>query len=59
MQAVDEEHDLVGWRTRQFERLGVAYPAALELALLGVDWHRFKELVESGCPPELAAQILS
>jgi hypothetical protein len=52
------EHDVVfGWRAEQLCRLGVDALLALELADL-VDWHEVASLVERGCPPDLAVQIV-
>lgn len=47
------------WRQRQL--LDVGFPVALAdtLARGGVDLHEILGLVDAGCPPELAASILS
>ena len=47
------------WRLEELERAG--YPTAVATELAGrhyVDLHRAIELVQRGCPPELALQIL-
>lgn len=47
------------WRTQELERAGYDAEAAFELALRSdVDLHAAVALVEHGCPPELALQIL-
>jgi hypothetical protein len=47
------------WRTAELERAGYPADAAARLAARhDVDLHRAIELVESGCPPELALKIL-
>ena len=47
------------WRAEELERAGFEPEAAFELALrFDVDLHAAVELVERGCPPELALQIL-
>ena len=47
------------WRAEELERAGYHPEAAFELALrFDVDLHSAVELVERGCPPELALQIL-
>ena len=48
------------WRAEALEHAGYDAAAALELAgRPDVDLHRAIELVENGCPPELAVQILT
>jgi len=47
------------WRAAELERAGYHPEAAFELALrFDVDLHAAVELVERGCPSELALQIL-
>lgn len=47
------------WRAEALEKVGYDSAAALELAgRSDVDLHRAIELVEQGCPPELALRIL-
>ena len=47
------------WRAEELERAGYAPDAAAELAARhDVDLHHAVELVERGCPPELALRIL-
>jgi hypothetical protein len=47
------------WRAEELERAGYHPEAAFELALrLDVDLHAAVELVQRGCPPELALRIL-
>ena len=47
------------WRAEELERAGYHPEAAFELALrFDVDLHAAVELVERGCPPELALEIL-
>ena len=47
------------WRAQELERAGYDAEAACELALRSdVDLHAAVALVERGCPPELALQIL-
>jgi hypothetical protein len=45
------------WRTLQLQRLGLSQLLAGRFAE-AVDWHEVAELVERGCPPELALRIL-
>ncbi len=47
------------WRAETLERVGYDIVSAYELAARSdVDLHRAIELVEAGCPPELALRIL-
>jgi hypothetical protein len=58
VEAPDYEELLVHeWRTEQLRRLGVAAALAEKFAAL-VDWHDIAALVERGCPPELAIEIV-
>ena len=52
----DEALSLHNWRVEQLRRLGVSRRLAETHAEL-VDWHDMAELVERGCPPELALEI--
>jgi hypothetical protein len=48
------------WREEQLLASGFDYPLANELAGEGdIDLHAVIELVEQGCPPELAARIVA
>ena len=50
---------VVRWRAQELERAGFDASAAAELAERNdVDLHRAIQLLESGCPAELAVQIL-
>jgi hypothetical protein len=54
------EQELVEqWRAEALEKAGYPDTVAAELAMRAdVDLHRAVELLERGCTPELAAQIL-
>jgi hypothetical protein len=57
---VAESQDVVAWRTRQLVAAGFAPGLAAELAAsCSYDLHALIELVERGCPPQLAARILA
>jgi thiosulfate reductase cytochrome b subunit len=45
------------WRAEQLRRLGLPHMLADTFADL-VDWHTLAGLVERGCPPELALEIV-
>jgi hypothetical protein len=53
----DEELLVRGWRTEQLRRLGLPRILA-EMFADRVDWHALAELVDRGCPPELALEIV-
>ncbi|HEU5362850.1 MAG TPA: hypothetical protein VFU56_05875 [Gaiellaceae bacterium] len=54
------EQELVeSWRAQELERAGFPEDVAAELAMRNdVDLHRAIGLLEKGCSPELAAEIL-
>jgi hypothetical protein len=52
-----EELRVHDWRTDQLLRLGLPRTLAETFADL-VDWHALAELVELGCPPRLALEIV-
>ena len=56
----ESEHDRVErWRTYMLERAGYSTEAAAELApRLDIDLHHAIGLLERGCTPEIALQIL-
>ena len=52
--------DLAGWRAQRLLRAGVEADLAESIASdCAMDLHAMIELVERGCPPELAARILA
>jgi hypothetical protein len=52
--------DLAGWREQRLLRAGVDADLAAAVASdCAMDLHAMIELVESGCPPRLAARILA
>jgi hypothetical protein len=54
-----DEELIFAWRFEQLQRVGFDSELALELAVCTrVDLHDATELVERGCAPTLAAQIL-
>jgi class 3 adenylate cyclase len=55
----DTEEELLvrAWRTEQLWRLGLPRVLAEMFADL-VDWHALAELIERGCSPELALEIV-
>jgi hypothetical protein len=56
--AVSEEDVLIHeWRAERLTRLGLSTIIAHAVAGL-VDWHDFARLVERGCSPELALEIV-
>lgn len=53
-----EKVDLFLFRLERFVALGFAKDEAEMLALSDVDWHRAENLIDRGCPPAVALQIL-
>ena len=52
-----EELPVQAWRSEQLRRLGLLRRLAETFAGL-VDWHEMAALVERGCSPELALEIV-
>jgi hypothetical protein len=60
IETTDREHEVIRWRREQLTEVGFAPPAAAHLAEdRRYDLHALIELVEHGCPPELAVRILA
>ena len=51
--------DVEGWRACRLLESGFSADLARTLAAGRVDLHALLQLVDAGCPPELAARILS
>jgi hypothetical protein len=51
--------DIAQWRARRLREAGFPPGLAEGLAVQRVDLHELLQLVDAGCPPELAARILS
>ena len=52
--------DVEAWRHQVLRQAGFDAPLAQQLAAdAGIDLHDVLELVDRGCPPELAARILA
>ena len=60
LQIVETEAEKVErWRAEALEKVGYDLESAMQLAARhDVDLHLAVELVEAGCPPELALRIL-
>jgi hypothetical protein len=58
--AAEPGGDLAGWRQQRLLRAGVEPSLAAAVAAdCAMDLHAMIELVERGCPPDLAARILA
>lgn len=56
----DVDGDLIGWRRRQLSRAGFGTDLAARVAAdRSMDIHALLELIDLGCPPELAARIVA
>jgi hypothetical protein len=53
----EEEGRIYEWRVEQLSGLGLSHVIASAVASF-VDWHEIARLVERGCPPELALEIV-
>ena len=54
-----EREEITSWRIERLEAAGYDAEAAIVMALdRDVDLHRAVSLLERGCPPDLALQIL-
>jgi hypothetical protein len=51
--------DVVAWRRCRLLEAGFPETLAVRLANAAVDVHALLQLVDRGCPPELAARILA
>ena len=59
-EARDRGYEVIRWRREQLAEVGFAPPVAARLAEdPRYDLHALIELVERGCPPELAVRILA
>jgi hypothetical protein len=54
----DLEDDVFRWRQEQFRQLGLSDSEADELAASMADLGHARYVLGSGCPPQLALQIL-
>ena len=52
-----EDARVYAWRVEQLSGLGLSRVIASAVASC-VDWHEIARLVECGCPPELALEIV-
>jgi hypothetical protein len=53
----DENARVYAWRVEQLSGLGLSYVIASAVASF-IDWHEIARLVERGCSPELAIEIV-
>jgi len=53
----EEDGRVYEWRVEQLSGLGLSYVIASAVASF-VDWHEIARLVERGCSPELALEIV-
>jgi hypothetical protein len=53
----EEDSRIYAWRVEQLSELGLSQVIASAVASF-VDWHEIARLVESGCSPELALEIV-
>jgi len=53
----EDDASVYAWRVKQLSSLGLSYVIASAVASF-VDWHEIASLVERGCSPELALEIV-
>jgi hypothetical protein len=53
----EEDARVFAWRVEQLSGLGLSHVVASAVASF-VDWHEIARLVEGGCSPELALEIV-
>ena len=53
----EEDARVYAWRVERLSELGLSYVIASLVASF-VDWHEIARLVERGCSPELALEIV-
>jgi hypothetical protein len=56
-EAIDHYDPVHDWRVWQLSRLGIPWSLAQAVAD-HVDWHQVARLVQHGCPPRLALDIV-
>jgi hypothetical protein len=56
-EVIDRDDAVHEWRVRQLTRQGIPWPLAQAVAD-HVDWHQVARLVQHGCPPLLALNIV-
>ena len=57
IQESDEDAQVYAWRVERLSDVGLSNLVASAVAPL-VDWHEIARLVERGCSPELALEIV-
>ena len=57
VQPSDEDERVYAWRVERLSGLGLSNIVASAVAPI-VDWHEIARLVERGCSPELALEII-
>jgi hypothetical protein len=59
MNIVTETGLIEAWRAEELERAGYPFEAAIEIAARhDIDLHRAVDLLQAGCPVELALRII-
>ncbi|HEY0936198.1 MAG TPA: hypothetical protein VGD91_20975 [Trebonia sp.] len=56
-EVIDQADPVHEWRVRQLTQVGIPWPLAQAVAD-HVDWHQVAGLVQHGCPPRLALNIV-
>ena len=56
---LDDELEVIRWRTQRLLKIGYELREAARLALSRVDIHELEQLVGRGCPLETAVRIIA
>lgn len=54
---LDDEWNVLNWRSERFRSLGYELGEAARLATSNVDLHELERLIAKGCPPNTAIRI--
>ena len=57
LRRLDDELEVIRWRTQRLLRIGYELHEAARLALSRIDIHELEHLIGNGCPLETAVRI--
>ena len=57
LRRLEDELEVIRWRTQRLLRIGYELREAIRLALSRIDIHELEHLVGNGCPLETAVRI--
>lgn len=59
MSTVDEVLRVENYKIKQFLRMGFSITEAYDAVTSNVDWHDVEDLIDKGCDPAIAVEILT